>query len=252
MHRYQTTIEATISNETTTALPALQFPGKIVVVDKIELIESACNDLASYPMIGFDTETRPSFKAGISYKVSLLQLSTPSCCYLFRLNLIPLSEPIIQLLESESVKKIGADVAGDIHSLLTLKEFKSGGFIDLQSLIWRWGVQEKSLRKMAAITLGFKISKAQRLSNWEAVQLTEQQKNYAATDAWACTEIYEQLLATTPLSDERIAEIEQEMAERAAASAARKAEKLALRRAKLEAAGIDPDKFYKKRRTKRQ
>ncbi|MFI3293874.1 MAG: 3'-5' exonuclease [Rikenellaceae bacterium] len=182
-----------ISNEETSKLPALSFKGRIVVVDNEEDIIAACDDLERYSIIGFDTETRPSFKAGVSYKVALLQLSTPNCCYLFRLNKIPLARPILKILESEQIKKLGADVVGDIRALKVLRHFKERGFIDLQSIVAQWGIGEKSLRKMSAILLGCRISKAQRLSNWEAQSFTPQQKIYAATDAWVCIEIYNKL-----------------------------------------------------------
>ncbi len=182
-----------IGNEEIAQLPTINFEGRIVVVESEDDIEAACADLMSYPMIGFDTETRPSFKAGVSYKVSLLQLSTPKCCYLFRLNKIPLSRSLLRILESESVKKIGVDVTGDIRALRALRHFKDRGFIDLQSIIERWGIGEKSLRKMSGLVLGYKVSKAQRLSNWEAQKFTAPQALYAATDAWVCLEIYDKL-----------------------------------------------------------
>ncbi len=182
-----------ISNEETAKLPALNFQGQIVVVDSEDGISAACEDLSQYHIIGFDTETRPSFKAGVSYKVALLQLSTPTCCYLFRLNKIPLARPILKILESEEIKKLGADVIGDIRALRALRQFKDRGFIDLQSIVAQWGIGEKSLRKMSALLLGYRISKAQRLSNWEAQSFTPQQKIYAATDAWVCIEIYNKL-----------------------------------------------------------
>ncbi|MFI3317663.1 MAG: 3'-5' exonuclease [Rikenellaceae bacterium] len=187
-------LQAKISNDDVAALPALRFAGDIVVVDSDEQIEAACRDLSAHSVLGFDTETRPSFKAGVSYKVSLLQLSTPSRCYLFRLCKIALLRPILAILENPNIIKLGADVAGDIRSLRSLRFFKDRGFVDLQAIISQWGVEEKSLRKMSAIVLGGRISKAQRLSNWEAQRLTPQQQLYAATDAWACDEIYKRLL----------------------------------------------------------
>lgn len=250
-------LHTTISNELTAQLPALNFGGKVVVVDCEEQIEAACRDLASHKILGFDTETRPSFKAGISYKVSLLQISTPSCCYLFRLNKIPFSREILRILESEQIVKLGADVAGDIRSLNELRHFKDRGFLDLQSIIWEWGIEEKSLRKMSALTLGCRISKAQRLSNWEAATLTSQQQNYAATDAWACIEIYNKLLVTPKLSAEQISQIRAEKAILAAEAAARKAAKKAERKAHYdqqkskdngEAAKTKPKRSYWKNR----
>lgn len=188
--------EAKIDNEQTSKLPAIEFRGEIRIIDREEQVEEACRYLASQPVIGFDTETRPSFKAGISYRVSLLQLSSEKRCYLFRLNKIALSKPILRLLESPKLKKIGADVAGDLRSLRQLRHFRDGGFVDLQSIASEWGIEEKSLRKLSALVLGMRVSKAQRLSNWESATLTDKQQLYASTDAWACIKIYEKLCQT--------------------------------------------------------
>ena len=185
-----------ISNEQTAMLPAVEFRGEIRIVEHERDIAAACKTLAEQPVIGFDTETRPSFRPGVTFRVSLLQLSTPTVCYLFRLNKIPLAKPILQLLEDRRVLKIGADVAGDLRSLRQIRHFRDGGFVDLQGSAPEWGSGEKSLRKLSAIVLGRRVSKAQRLSNWEAATLTDKQQLYAATDAWVCTRIYEQLLRT--------------------------------------------------------
>lgn len=186
-------------------MPAICFGGPIVVVDKPEQIEAACNDIQRWDIIGFDTETRPSFKAGVSHKVSLLQLSTPERCYLFRLNRIRLDNRILKILGSKRIRKIGADVAGDIRSLHALRHFQEDGFVDLQHEAPRWGIEEKSLRKLSAIVLGQRVSKAQRLSNWEAGVLTEQQREYAATDAWVCIRIFEELSKSPTVVDAAIA-----------------------------------------------
>ncbi len=185
-----------ISNEQTALLPAVEFRGEIRIVEHERDIAAACKTLAEQPVIGFDTETRPSFRPGVTFRVSLLQLSTPTVCYLFRLNKIPLAKPILQLLEDRRILKIGADVAGDLRSLRQIRHFHDGGFVDLQGIAPEWGIGEKSLRKLSAIVLGRRVSKAQRLSNWEAATLTDKQQLYAATDAWVCTRIYEQLLRT--------------------------------------------------------
>lgn len=185
-----------LSNEQTAQLPAIEFDGEIRIIDQESEIEAACKFLMKQPVVGFDTETRPSFQPGVMYRVSLLQLSTPRLCFLFRLNKIPLAKPIMEVLEAKNILKIGADVAGDLRSLRKLRNFRDGGFVDLQSIAQQWGVEEKSLRKMSAIVLGKRVSKAQRLSNWEAQKLTDKQKIYAATDAWVCTEIFEKLRQT--------------------------------------------------------
>lgn len=192
---------ATIDNDTVATLPAARFPGRIVIVDREERVGAACGDLRRYKIIGFDTETRPSFRAGVSYKVSLLQLSTPDTCYLFRLSHIRLDNRILKILGSREIIKVGADVMGDIRSLHALRDFMADGFVDLQHEAIRWGIEEKSLRKLSAIVLGERVSKAQRLSNWEAEQLTLQQQEYAATDAWICPRILERLEACEPKSE---------------------------------------------------
>ncbi len=183
----------TISNDEVAALPTAEFAGRIVVVDDESKIEAACRDLSSCTVVGFDTETRPSFKAGVTNKVSLLQLSTPKTCYLFRLNRIRLDNRILKILTTKRIVKVGADVAGDMRSLHVLRSFREQGFVDLQQLAAGSGIEEKSLRKLAAITLGLRVSKAQRLSNWEAATLTPQQMMYAAVDAWICIEILRRL-----------------------------------------------------------
>lgn len=194
------TFLATISNEQTAELPSAHFDGQIVVVEKDEQVEAMCRDLGSQQIIGFDTETRPSFKAGVTNKVSLLQLSTHERCYLVRLCKTKLHNHILKILSNKEIKKIGADVTGDIRSLHVLRNFKERGFIDLQHMVSYWGIEEKSLRKISALVMGERVSKAQRLSNWEASTLTPQQQMYAATDAWVCIKIYERLMATPSLS----------------------------------------------------
>ena len=191
--------QESITSEEVNALPIGAFHGEIVVVDTPQAIVEAAAYLSAQPLIGFDTETRPSFKAGQMNKVALLQLSTHRRCYLIRLcriklhNALALERPLLRLLESSKTIKIGAAIRDDIRGLQKLRCFTPKGFIDLQSLVGKYGINELSLRKMAAITLQIKISKAQRLSNWEAATLTPAQQLYAATDAWVSREIYVRL-----------------------------------------------------------
>ena len=185
--------QATISNEQTAALDSAHFDGEIIVVERDEQIQDVCRDLSAQKIIGFDTETRPSFKAGVTNKVSLLQLSTYDRCYLIRLNKVKFSNKVLSLLQRSDIMKIGADVAGDLRSLGKLRNFTPRGFVDLQSEVQKFGIEDKSLRKMSGIVLGKRVSKAQRLSNWEAQSFTDQQKIYAATDAWVCLKIYDAL-----------------------------------------------------------
>lgn len=183
-----------ISNEDINLLPPCAFEGEIVVVDTAAVLAEACHYLAAQPVIGFDTETRPAFTKGMSNRIALLQLSSDERSFLFRLNRISLDKPLIRLMENEAVLKIGAAIHDDLKGLQKLCRFTPKGFVDLQHIVRDYGITDLSVRKLAAITLNVRISKAQRLSNWEAQQLTPAQARYAATDAWVSREIYMQLL----------------------------------------------------------
>ena len=187
-----------ISNDVLSEMKIGACQGEIIVVDTPELVKSACATLSGCRHIGFDTETRPSFAKGVFNKVALLQLSTGSHTFLFRLNRIGLPDPLCRLLESKEHLKIGVAVTDDVRGLRTLRRFNPRQFIELQNVAPQYGIMEKSLRKLAAIVLHIRISKAQRLSNWEAKVLTPAQQLYAATDAWVGRAIYEELLRYEP------------------------------------------------------
>lgn len=186
--------ESTITNEVIDTLPRKEFSGLIVVVDSEKGMEQMVEVLRNERLLGYDTETRPAFKKGVSYPMALLQLSTQDTAFLVRLQRVAMSAGLIELLQSPDIIKVGAAIRDDIKGMQKLKRFKPQGFVDLQQIVERWGIQEKSVKKMAAIVLGIKVSKAQRLSNWEAVSLTPAQQDYAAMDAWVCREIYSQLI----------------------------------------------------------
>ncbi|WP_443702338.1 3'-5' exonuclease [Prevotella sp.] len=174
-------------------LPKVLFPGRIVVVTTENDADKAVDFLLAQPILGVDTETRPAFKKGINHKVALLQVATHDICFLFRLNYTGITASILKLLEDTTVPKIGLSLHDDIMSMHRRADFRPGNFIDLQKHVGEIGIEDLSLQKLYANFFGQKISKAQRLSNWEADILTEQQKNYAATDAWACIMLYEEL-----------------------------------------------------------
>lgn len=175
------------------SLPLVSFEGKVIVVVSKEEAEKAVNFLLSQPLLGVDTETRPSFKRGWQYKVSLLQVSTEDICFLFRLNYIGLSPAVIRLLEDQTTPKIGLSWHDDLNGLRKLDSFTPGNFIDLQDHVKEIGIEDLSLQKLYANMMGRKISKRQQLSNWERDILDEKQKLYAATDAWACLQLYKEL-----------------------------------------------------------
>ena len=168
------------------------FPGKIQVIDSVGAdFNRAIAYLRSQKIIGFDTETRPCFTQNQPrYGVALLQLSGPEKAFLFRVNKIGMHRRLCNLLANPKILKIGAAVHDDIRGLQKLRDFNAGGFVDLQKIVWEWGIRDKAVKKMSAIILGCRISKSQQLSNWEADELTEQQCKYAATDAWVCREMY--------------------------------------------------------------
>ena len=177
-----------------TSLPVAQFPGRIIVIHTAGETEKAVRFLMEQPILGFDTETRPSFKRGHQYKVSLLQVSTPDICFLFRLNYTGLTPALKQLLEDQTITKVGLSWHDDAISLHKLGNFNMGYFIDIQNHTCELGIEDLSLQKLYANLFRQKISKRQQLSNWEADVLSDKQKLYAATDAWACIQIYEEMI----------------------------------------------------------
>lgn len=180
-----------ISKEELAELPAAPFCGKLQVVDTPEQMQQAVNTLRKSGIIGFDTETRPSFKRGQSYTVSLLQLSTKTHCFLFRINKIGLRPELIDLLEDPTLMKVGLSIHDDFHSLNKLAPVQPQGFVELQQYVKQYRIQDNSLSRIYGILFGQRISKGQRLTNWEASELTSYQQTYAALDAMACIRIYE-------------------------------------------------------------
>lgn len=201
---------ASMTNEEVNDLPLTSFGGDIVVVDSSDQREAAAY-LSSQRLIGFDTESRASFLKGVQNNISLVQLSGPDRAYLFRVNICPLSPEVVRVLQSRKIVKVGLAIGDDITHLRTVNpSLYPHSFVDLQSIVGRFGIKELGLKKISAIVLGRRISKAQRLSNWNAVNLTEAQRVYAATDAWVCREIYMSLMAAeregyVTLSDDAVA-----------------------------------------------
>ena len=172
------------------------FPGKIHIIDSVGAeFNKAIAYLRSQKIIGFDTETRPCFAQNQPrYGVSLLQLSGPEKAFLFRVNKLGMHRRLCNILANEKIIKVGAAVHDDIRGLQKLNDFQPSSFVDLQKIVWEWGIRDKSVKKMAAIIIGCRISKTQQLSNWEAESLSESQAKYAATDAWICREMYLKLM----------------------------------------------------------
>lgn len=183
----------TISKETVSELPIETFNGEIIIIDKAEDVAPAIDDLSKHNKIGFDTETRPAFKKGQYNKVALIQLSTMDTCYLFRLNKIGYPDELDKIICNENIIKIGLSLRDDFAAMNRRSEMIPVNFVDLQPFVDKYGIDDNSLQRIYAIIFGKKITKRQRVSNWEADNLSEAQKNYAALDAWACLKIYNHL-----------------------------------------------------------
>ena len=198
-----------ISPEEIEQLPPASFPGKIEVIDSIGLdFFRAIRYLKRQSVIGFDTESRPCFSPGQPhYGVSLLQLSGKERAFLFRIKLMgDIPKALRRILSDENIIKVGAAVNDDVRGLEKHHDFTPKAFVDLQKIVWEYGIKDKSVKKMAAIIMGIRISKTQQLSNWEAEKLSDAQQAYAATDAWVCREMYLKLASSErhPLTPEQM------------------------------------------------
>jgi ribonuclease D len=187
------TLKTTITQEELNLLPLRAYAGKVHVVTDPKHFPKLAAEIVKHKVVGFDTETRPSFKKGQSYKLALLQLATPSSVYLIRTHHTGLDRHIISVFENPNVIKAGVAIRDDIKALQTIAAFTPQSFVELANLSRQVGLQVESVKKLAALVLGFRISKSAQTSNWEAPTLTEKQIEYAATDAWVCLELYERM-----------------------------------------------------------
>lgn len=184
---------ATISPEEIEKYDLSWFKGEIIVIEDQDTFRKVFPRLLNSAILGFDTETRPSFRKGRKNRVSLIQLANNELACLFRINKMGFPSELADLLANPEILKAGVAVHDDIRFLKSVNGFTPSGFIDLQKFVKDYGIQNSGLKKLAAIVLGFKISKRQQVSDWEADQLSEAQVIYAATDAWVCHQIYDKL-----------------------------------------------------------
>lgn len=198
-------IERTITKEQIKELPKVIYEGRMILIQTEEEANKAVDFLKTQSILGIDSETRPSFKKGQSHKVALLQLACKECCFLFRLNMIGLPQSLIELLENEKIQKVGLSLRDDFMMLRKRANLKEKGCIELQEYVRAFGIQDKSLQKIYALLFKHRISKSQQLTNWEADVLSDKQKLYAATDAWACLDIYNLLRQLKESGDFEIA-----------------------------------------------
>lgn len=185
----------TISHDEINALPLGAFEGKVSVITHESKLAKAFEEISEYHTVGFDTETRPAFVRGQQYKVALMQIALPDKVFLIRVQQTGITQEIIDFMENNKIGKAGVALRDDVKALQRLKRFKPGGIIELADLGKQAGMQVESVKKLAGLLLGFRISKSAQTSNWEAETLNEKQISYAATDAWVCLKIYERLHA---------------------------------------------------------
>ena len=182
-----------ISKEEVAALELIRYEGPICVIDSMEAFEQEIERIEQEPVLGFDTETRPSFKKGKVYPTSLIQISSLEQSWILRVNRIGYPKRLLKLLSGEIPLKIGLGLQDDLRKLRADFQFEPHGFLDLQNYVAAFRIDEKGLKKISGIVLNRRISKSQQVSNWDADVLSEAQLRYAATDAWICLMIYNSL-----------------------------------------------------------
>ncbi len=200
-------IKNSISKEKLNDLPLEYYKGEIVLVEDESGLLKAINEIKGEAVLGFDTETRPSFKKGVTNTISLIQLTTEKSTYLIRLNKTGVNSKLTKLLADKSVLKVGVGIRDDIRGLQKLVDFEPDGFLELQTMATDKGLKDFSLKKLAGILLKFRVSKRQRLSNWEADTLSQAQMVYAATDSWVALEIFKKL---STLDSSKVIDVETE------------------------------------------
>lgn len=183
-----------ITKEEVNLLPISKFKGKVEIIESAAAADMATAEFSKATILGFDTETKPAFRKGVFNQVSLVQLAIPNKVFLFRLNKTGLTRGLIKIFKDQKIKKIGLALRDDVKDLQKLKNFEPAGFVELSDVTRNLGIVNAGARGLAGLILGFRISKTQQTSNWENEVLTKKQIDYAATDAWVCLEIYNQLI----------------------------------------------------------
>jgi len=191
-----------ITKEEVDGLKLIQFDGPIHVIESSQQLDDEMDRIERHGLLGFDTETKPSFKKGKVHPTSLIQLATSEESWIIRASRVGTPERLLKLLSREDVLKVGLGLTDDLRRLRSDYHFEPAGFLDLQQYVEAFRIEEKGLKKMTAIVLGRRISKSQQVSNWDADPLTEAQLRYAATDAWVCLRIYHALRNSIPRSDD--------------------------------------------------
>jgi len=184
-----------ISKAEINALPLIAWEGEIRVLDNVASMQAVVEELKNETHLGFDTETRPTFKKGEYYPPALIQLATEKCVYLFRISKTNTLAPLLPVLESPDILKTGVAIKDDVKELRAMEDFEPGGFVEIANITVKLGYENRGLRALAGLLLGGRISKAAQVSNWARPELDQKQIRYAATDAWISREIYRKAIA---------------------------------------------------------
>ena len=184
-----------ISKAQINELPLIAWEGEIKILESPEEMQAAAAVLANESHLGFDTETRPSFKKGDYYPPALIQLATEQCVYLFRISKTDTFDPLVPILESPDILKTGVAIKDDVKELRAMEDFTPSGFVEIADITVKLGYENRGLRALAGLLLKGRISKAAQVSNWARPELDNKQVRYAATDAWISREIYRQAVA---------------------------------------------------------
>lgn len=187
-------IDTTITKDGLNDLPLFRFDGPIEIISDDDQIAAAVKALRRESLLGFDTETRPSFRKGQNYPPALLQLAGSSTVFLFQLLRLRKLAPVLEVLSNPSISKVGVAIRDDIRKLREHHTFAPGGFVELSDSTQKAGVVNTGLRSLAGILLGIRISKGAQVSNWSRKELSTSQLRYAATDAWVSRLIHEKLV----------------------------------------------------------
>lgn len=189
-------IPETLTKEELREFPLLAFEGQIHVIETEEACDDAIEELRNHQVLGFDTEKKPTFKKGEYNPTAMVQLSTMDDAYLFRMNKMGYPESLFDFMSDDSIMKLGISIDDDLKDLQRVKDYNPSGFTDMNDVAKELGSKHIGVKKLAAIFLERRISKNQQTSNWENDELTEPQMKYAATDAWICLAIYNELKDT--------------------------------------------------------
>jgi len=185
--------EKRISKQEINELPLFRYEGKTVIAATEKQIDKAIFEIEKHRLVGFDTETKPTFKKGQFNHVALVQIAIPDKVYLLRINMAGITNTLAKFLSNENISKVGIALDDDIIALSKKRRFKPRGFMDLNKIAPTLGIENIGARNLSALLLNNRISKNQQISNWENPTLSEPQIKYAATDAWICLEIYNKL-----------------------------------------------------------